>query len=409
MKILIFSVAYHPFVGGAEIAVKEITDRIKDVEFHLITVNLDGKQKREEQIGNVHVYRVGAGFFGKLLFPFLGAWKGLALHKELQGRDENGDKKDGRGFDVVWSIMANYAGFAALFFKYLRPSVPFILTLQEGDPIAHIKRQVWFIYPLFVQIFRRADKIQAISNYLADFARNMGARAPIRVIPNGVDVSLFSREYPAMELEKLKNELVKKMGDIQTSGAQNPAAAAAATADDDVLLVTSSRLVLKNGIADVIQALSFLPNHVKFLIIGVGPLEYSLKKLSRELNVQNRVIFAGFVNHTDLPKYLQVSDIFVRPSLSEGMGNSFIEAMASGIPVIATPIGGIPDFLTDGETGIFCEIQNPKSIAEKVGNLLSDSKLRETLILNARNLVREKYDWNLVANNMKKMVFFGKV
>ena len=399
MKILIFSVAYHPFVGGAEIAVKEITDRIKDVEFHLITVNLDGKQKREEQIGNVHVYRVGsgvfaAGFLGKLLLPVLGAWKGLALHK----------KPHERGFDAVWSIMANYAGFAALFFKYLRPSVPFILTLQEGDPIAYIKRKVWFVYPLFVQIFRRADKIQTISNYLADFARDMGARAPIQVIPNGVDVSLFGREYPVVELEKLKNELVKKMGDIQASGvpsgAQNP---------DDVFLVTSSRLVLKNGIADVIRALPLLPNHVKFLIIGAGPLEHSLKKLSRDLKVEGRVIFIGFVNHADLPKYLQSSDIFIRPSLSEGMGNSFLEAMAAGMPVIATPVGGIPDFLTDGETGLFCEVRNPKSIAESVERLLSDSELRENLISNAQKLVREKYDWNLVARNMDKMVFFGKV
>lgn len=384
--------AYHPFVGGAEIAVKEITDRIKDIEFHLITVNLDGKQKKEESIGNIRVHRVGSGKFGKYLFPFLGVQKGLALHKT-------------HNFSAVWSIMANYAGFAALFFKYLRPRVPFILTLQEGDPIGHIKRRVWFVYPFFVQIFRRADRIQAISNYLADFARSMRASAPILVIPNGVDVFLFGRELSPREIQDIKEDFDKE--------------------DGDVFLITVSRLVLKNGIADVIKALPLMPRRVRFLILGEGPLEAELKKLSRNLGMESRVIFLGFVNQTEIPKYLKISDIFVRPSLSEGMGNSFIEAMAAGIPVIATPVGGIPDFLKDASagsinlsqtifpnsekaTGIFCEAGNPRSIAEKVGQLLNDRTLAMNLALNARDLVVEKYDWNQVAKNMSKMVFLAK-
>ena len=70
-RILIFSVAYHPFVGGAEIAVKEITDRIPDIEFDMITLNLSGTEPREEKKGNVMIYRIGGpGRFHKLLFPF---------------------------------------------------------------------------------------------------------------------------------------------------------------------------------------------------------------------------------------------------------------------------------------------------------------------------------------------------
>ncbi len=374
MKALIFSVAYHPFVGGAEIAVKEITDRISDIEFHMVTVNIDGRQKNQEKIGNVLVHRVSAGFLGhgyigRLFFPFTGALKALALHRDHK-------------FDITWSIMANYAGFAALFFKFVKPQVPFVLTLQEGDPISYIKRHVWFVYPLFVQIFRRADRIQTISNYLADFARSMGARAPIEVIPNGVDVSIFDRDYPADELESLKNKY----------GGKNP---------EDIFLITTSRLVVKNGIADVIKALEILPSNIKFLVLGVGLLESSLRKLAQVCGVSDRVIFVGQVSYSEILKFLKISDIFIRPSLSEGMGNSFIEAMAAGLPVIATRVGGIPDFLFEGQTGISCEVKSPKSIAEKVQMLVSDANLRANLISNAKKMVRERYDWELIASQMK--------
>lgn len=366
MKILIFSVAYHPFVGGAEIAVKEITDRISDIEFHMLTVNLDGKQKREEKIGNIYIYRIGSGYFGKLFFPFFGTIKALSLNKKIK-------------FDLIWSIMANYAGFAALFFKYLKPKILFLLTLQEGDPIEYIKRQVWLVYPLFTQIFRKADKMQTISNYLADFGKSMGFEGKIDVIPNGVDVRKF-------QIADSKSQTDKK---LQT----------------ETILITTSRLVVKNGIGDVVKSLQYLPQNVKFLVLGVGPLERELKGLAKNLGLESRVNFLGFVDQKDIPKYLQMSDIFIRPSLSEGMGNSFIEAMAGGVPVIATSVGGIPDFLKDKETGLFCEVKNPKSIAEKVELLMNDTQLRNTVVSNAKKLAFERYDWNLIALDMKKKVF----
>lgn len=372
MKILIFSVAYHPFVGGAEIAVKEITDRITDTEFHMITVNIDGKQEAEEKIGNVHVYRVGKGKVGKYLMPLLGVKKALDLHKEID-------------FDATWAIMASYNGFVALLFKMLKPSIPFILTLQEGDPIEYIKKRVGLFSPVFAQIFRRATRIQTISNYLADFARSMGTQKPIIVIPNGVDTALFTKNYSWSELEDIKTKLGKQAG--------------------DVYLVTASRLVEKNGISDVIEALPRLPAHIKFLILGTGELENQLKDLAAHLNVSDRVIFLGFVEHKDLPKYLKISEIFVRPSISEGLGNSFIEAMAAGIPVIATPVGGIPDFLTDNKTGFFCEVKSPKDIADAVKKIMYQSKTRQDVIENAKELVTKNYDWNLIAERMKKEVF----
>ena len=100
---------------------------------------------------------------------------------------------------------------------------------------------------------------------------------------------------------------------------------------------------------------------------------------------------------------MALADVFVRPSLSEGLGNVFLEAMAAGLPIIGTPVGGILDFLKDGETGLFCRIKNPKSIAEKIKEILSDDRLREKLIQNGQKLAEEKYSWDIIARQMEKI------
>jgi len=372
-KILIFSVAFRPFIGGAEIAVEEITKRLtaRGFSFDLLTVNLDGRQKRQENINGVNIFRIGKGVFGKLFFPFSALFLALRLHKKNH-------------YDSTWSIMANYAGFAALFFKIFYPTTPFILTLQEGDPITKIKRKVWFVYPLFKMIFRRADKVTAISNYLAKWGKEMGAKN-VEVIPNGVDLNSFQLSASSFQVREEKR---KELG----------------LGKNDVVLATTGRLVKKNGVGDIIAALKFLPENVRLLIVGEGGLLHNLQLTTHDLRLENRVQFVGFVPPEKLPEYLWASDIFVRPSLSEGLGNSFLEAMAAGLPIVGTPIGGIPDFLKDGETGLFCKPNNPKSIAEKVKLLLADNSLRQKIIANAQKLVAEKYDWNLIAEKMRQIL-----
>ena len=125
-KVLIFSLAYIPFVGGAELAVKEITDRIDDTEFDLITFRFDKKWPKFERIGNVNIYRISGG---KTLFPFLAFCKASRLNRE-------------RKYPVVWSIMANRAGFAALFFKLWNPKIKYLLTLQEGDALDYPEKRM---------------------------------------------------------------------------------------------------------------------------------------------------------------------------------------------------------------------------------------------------------------------------
>lgn len=393
--ILIFSLVYYPnHIGGAEIAVKEITDRVPpdEIEFDMVTLRLDSRLPKFERIGNVNIHRVGwAGkqktssdslpwylHFNKYAMLWTAWKKASSLHRE-------------RKYDATWSLMATYNSFAALFFKLTHPKVPFLFTLQDGDPIPYLKRRALPLYPLFKMIFTHADYIQCISNYLADWAKEMGAKCPVSVVPNGVNYRLFSERVPESLLGALQGQIGRKQGDIW--------------------LVTASRLVVKNAVEDIVEALKYLPANVKFLILGTGYEEKNLKTQISKLKNENpnskideRVQFLGHISHKELPVYLQASDIFIRPSLSEGFGNSFIEAMAAGIPVIATPVGGIVDFLKDGETGLFCEVKNPKSIAQKVEKLIKDKESREYMVRNARKMVEEKYDWGKVADEMKTIL-----
>lgn len=372
-KILIFSLAYYPKpVGGAEIAIKEITKRIPvdEIEFDMVTFHFNKNDPKFERIGNVNIYRIG--YFDKYSFIPLCLFKALSLHKKNK-------------YDAIWSMMASYNSFAALFFKIINPNVPYILTLQEGDPIEHMERRALPLYPLFKMIFTKADYIQAISHFLADWARKMGAKCPVEVIPNGVDFNLFSIKKSHADLEILKRNLGKKV--------------------DDIFLITTSRLVLKNATGDTIEALQYLPANVKFLILGVGHLEGELREKVARLGLEERVRFVGFVDHSEMPQYLHISDIFIRPALSEGFGISYVEAMAAGIPVIATPVGGIVDFVKDGETGLLCEVNNPQSIAQKVEKLVKDKESYDYIVNNAESMVKNKYDWDIVARDMKNKVF----
>lgn len=380
-KTLIISLVYYPeFVGGAEVATFEITKRMPNDSFDMITLRGDSSFS-EENIGNVHVYRVGwkvnhTNFFGKVffnvqkyLFPILVFLNGSSLFQK-------------NSYTHLWSIMANHGGFGALLLKLRFSSLKFVLTLQEGDPISYIKRKVFLVYPLFKMIFKKADTIHVISNYLADFAKSMGGKN-IHVIPNGVDLETFSSPASSEEVHRIKQKFNIVEG--------------------DVVLVTASRLVIKNGIGDVIKSLLYLPDHYKFLIAGEGELKDSLSRLVSKLGLSARVTFAGFVPHKDLKAFLVAGNIFIRTSLSEGLGNSFLEAMASGLPVVATPVGGIPDFLTDGTTGIFVPQGNPKEIAQGISRL-EDISLSVFLKKNANNMVRSRFDWNMIALQFSKLL-----
>lgn len=368
-KILIFSLAYYPRVGGAEVAIKEITDRISDIEFHMVTMRFSAADALQEKIGNVMVHRVGSrgSYLDKVLFVPRAALFARKLHKKEK-------------FNASWAMMS-YMLFPLVLSNL---KIPYALTLQEGDTYGHMfgRLRVLPFLPLLNRGFRRAAVVQAISTYLGAWARVRGFAGSLEVVPNGVDVQKFSGE-------KVRHE--------------------------GVVLITASRLVRKNAVDDVIRALAQLPAEVRLVVAGSGPDESKLKKLTADLSVAHRVEWNGYVGHDRLPALLRSADIFIRPSRSEGMGNSFIEAFAAGLPVVATQEGGIADFLFDAKrnpekaaTGWAVDKDNPEQIAAAVADILGNPEEAKRVIETARKLAFEKYDWGLIAKDMREKVF-GKV
>lgn len=365
-RVLIFSTAYLPLIGGAELAVKELTDRLGDYEFDLITAKIRPDLPKEETIGRVRVYRLGAGSrLDKIWLALTGGRLAAKLHRRQK-------------YDLVWSIMASFSGLAALDFKKRFPNIPLLLTLQEGDDLKIVEKKMKLVGWRFRELFAQADYVQTISNYLAGWAKRMGAQAPIKVVPNGVDLRIFGccQEKFAFKTEPI--------------------------------VFTASRLVSKNGVDALIKALQFLPQSVNLRIAGVGEDEAKLKNFVRELALDTRVKFLGGLSPVEVAKELSQASVFVRPSRSEGLGNSFLEAMAAGVPVVGTLVGGIPDFLKLGETGWVAEVDNPASVAEQI-KFIIDPTNQETVwrVVNAaRALIRDQYDWNKIALQIKEIFAF---
>ena len=402
-RALIFSLMYAPFVGGAEVALREITDRVSphDIEFDMITLRGDSALPKEEHIGNVHVHRIGPAKRGgtesdlyafpwylvKVLYVPLAFLKAMQLYKKKR-------------HDFLWSMMTNM-GFPAVFFKkFYKNDMPFLLTMQDGDTKEHIagRKRIRMFGSFFDAIFVKATMVQVISTYLGELAKDFGFRGPVEVVPNGVQLERFSKEHTPEDFTQLEKRLGLEEGKRY--------------------IITISRMVHKNAADITIRTLQYLPEDVEFLLGGDGPDEEMLKALAKSEGVEERVHFLGNVDQAEVPLHLQRADVFTRPSRSEGQGISFIEAMGAGVPVVATPVGGIPDFLfapneeevgierkAKPPTGLFCKVDDPKHLAGQIEKLLQNKVLRDEIVDNARKLVEEKYDWDHIVKRMKREVF----
>lgn len=372
-----FTTAFRPFKGGSEIAIEEIVKRLPEIDFDIITPRYTRKLSRDEDLGNMRIHRVGFGFLSdKFLFPMLGFLRARQL---LNARD----------YKIIHAYQASYGAGAAWLLKLFNHSLKFVLTLQEGKNLEGQNSLIKFLRKV---IIRKAYLITVISNYLKIYARKINKKADIYLIPNGVDIDNFSKDYSYGELSATADSMGVRPG--------------------EKIIISTSRLVAKNGLDVLIKAVAVLiADHsranAKLLLLGDGELKLELEKLAETLNIRERVIFAGSVNHSDLPQFLKISDVFVRPSRSEGLGSAFLEAMAAGTPVIGTRIGGIPDFLKDKETGLFAKVDNPEDISEKINLILNNKDLREKIIKNGRELIVRNYNWAKIAAEFKNIYSDG--
>jgi len=375
-KVLLLTTAYRPLVGGSELAIENITRRLPNIFFDIITPRYKKELPKLECSSNFCVHRLGLGRkFDKFLFPIFGFWKASKLSRT-------------HPYQAVHAFQASHAAGAAWLLKLFSPQIKFLLTLQEGKDL---ERQSFWIKFFRRLILKRADLITGISAYLIDYARIINPKVKTVLVPNGVNLTAFN-SLPPRGRPKIKRTpgLKEQLG----------------LKEDSRVIITVSRLVAKNGVADIIKALMKIGEEisgVKLLIIGGGPLESKLKSQVSDLGLAGSVLFLGEVTPDQVPRFLKIADVFVRPSYSEGLGSAFLEAMAAGVPIIGTPVGGIPDFLIDPATnpdqatGLFCQAGNPQDLAAKIIEILANRDLRAKVSANAQLLVAERYNWDVIA------------
>ncbi len=367
--VLIFSWFYLPYIGGAELFVREIVSRLAGrYRFVIVTVRGDRALPPRETSDGVQILRVGFGRpMDKLLYPLPAVFRALDLDS----------------VSLVHAIMVNASALASYFYLLVKHR-PSLLTIQNGDSEEYVRRYLGPAFPIYPRLHRPFDRIHAISRHLRDQAVGYGADpARISVIPNGVDTSVFSRgAYSREELDALRSRL---------------------ELEDRRILLSVSRLVVKNGIEELIKAMPAVAKQhpgAFLLLIGDGEDRRHLEQLAAELRVDDRVRFLGRMEPRDVARHLCLAEVFVRPSVSEGLGTAFLEALACEVPIVGTPVGGIPDFLEEEKTGLFCEPGKPESIAKAVNRLLSDRELARECAARGKAMVEASYPWDGVAERI---------
>lgn len=370
--ILILSWFYLPFVGGAELFLKAITDRLGGrFRFVIVTARMTRRLPRFEEENHVELVRAGIGHpVDKFLYPLPAVWEALSRSP----------------VDLIHAVMVNASAIAAYTYSRIR-RCPTLLTLQDGDSEEYVRNYLGPLFPIYPRLHRPFDRIHAISRFLETQAVHYGADpSSIRVIPNGVDIGIFRPKSPnADRVESLRREL-------GLSGKR--------------VIVSVSRLVRKNGIDTLLDALPAIREHhpdVVLVLVGDGSDRRGLEARADELGIRNAVRFAGSVEHERTVDYLQLADLFARPSRSEGLGSAFLEAMACGIPVLATPVGGIPDFLRHEENGLLVEAESERAVARATDRLLSDGTLAKRLSEEGLRLVRSRYRWDTLAEQIGEL------
>jgi glycosyltransferase involved in cell wall biosynthesis len=158
-----------------------------------------------------------------------------------------------------------------------------------------------------------------------------------------------------------------------------------------------SRLSPEKGLDYLLQAFALLKQRVAqpllLRLAGDGPDESKLRNLATRLGIEREVEFLGWVEHEELPAFLQDLDIFAMPSTWEGFGVAAIEASAMGLPVVATNVYGIPDAVLDGRTGVLVPPRDAELLATALESLVTDAALSRWLGEVGREYVASQYDW----------------
>jgi len=236
-------------------------------------------------------------------------------------------------------------------------------------------------------MLERSNKIIAVS----DFTRRellqyyKVKEDKIRVIHNGVDVDKFK---PATDKLKAKAEL-----------GFNP---------EDKAILSVGRLYARKGLFTLIESMSLVTRkfkNAKFIIAGKG-LSNEMKKLvsyATKLGVKDNIIFTGYFPDKMLPKLYQAADIFAFSTFYENLPFAVLEALSTGLPVVTTNVGGIPEMIKDGKNGFLVQPFNPRELADRILYYLEHPAVASEMALLARKTIENQFDWRLIVKKVVKV------
>jgi glycosyltransferase involved in cell wall biosynthesis len=364
MRILIINSEYPPVGGGAGNASAHVAQALADQgqEVTVLTCRFDHLPRDTREKG-VRVIRVPSlrhsesrsGPGEQLSFMLGAVLGGLRLIRPW--------KPD--GVIAFFGVPSGPTGWVLQKFF----GIPYVVSLRGGD-VPGFRPYDFALYhrligPVIRMVWRGAGAVVANSEGLRNMAQEFAPDLEIQVIPNGVDGEEF---YPVPR------------------------------SWDPPRLLFVGRLVYQKGLDVLFKALADLKDIDWMLtIVGDGAEREHLEKQVDDLDLAERVCFAGWVSHDDLLDYYQEANLFVFPSRHEGMPNALLEAMSSGLPALATRIAGNEELVLDGENGILVPPDDRVALREALRKIISSGDLRKTQGEKARERVLQSYTWEATA------------
>ena len=265
-------------------------------------------------------------------------------------------------YDIIMTnepVMGVFTRLAAK--KYRKKGTKVLYTAHGFHFFKGAPKLNWLIfYPIEKLLSYFTDALITINKEDFDRAkRKFKAKTTYYVNGIGIDVNKFSRN------DKNRKKKREELG----------------LADDDIMLFSVAELTKRKNLAVAIKALSEVKNNkVKFFVRGEGELKDYLIDLIKQLNIRDKVCLLGYGK--DIPEMCDAADIFIFPSLQEGLPVALMEAMASGLPILCSNIRGNEDLIEDGIGGFLYDKYDYKGFADGIDKLSSNSKFREEIIQN---------------------------
>jgi len=358
-KIKILFVLDRIKYAGTQLHALELVERLNKDEFDSRACCLDG---RDPYPG---IMNLGI----KKIYGF-GGIKGLMQLVRYIKREE---------FDIVHTFLFNEDILGVIAAHLAKAKV--IITDRRGTgKFIHGARRHIFAYRI---INRWVGKIICVSNAVREIVKikERVSDAKLITIYNGVDIEKFRiRKSPS----QMKSSLGLK--------------------DDEFAVGIIANFSWIKGHKDIIVAaktvIKTLPN-TKFIFIGDGALFKKCKKLTEDSGIDKNILFLG--RRDDIPELLPIMDVAVNASYSEGMSNAILEAMAAGVPVVATAVDGNLETVVDGTTGILVPPKNPETMASAIIKILSDRKLARKMGDEAREVVKNKFTSEIMIKNTEDL------